>query len=110
MVRVRIILTPKAMQFAKANRKDRTAYSKNKPLYCIHYRGAENGSICVDLATLEQVAILSEFPSRKLKENFINDFLGTLAFPMEARLFYDWQYRPQEWHSWDWRYEVKNNG
>lgn len=107
MVCCKIILTPKAIQFAKNNRKKRTDYSKNKPLYCIHYRGLENGSICVSLETLVQVAILSIFPSRKLKENFINSFAGTMMFPNESKTLYDWQYgrvnKYDPWE-WDWRY------
>lgn len=100
----RIIITPEAMRFAKSNRKDRESYSKNRPLYCIHYRGSENGSICVDLETLAQVAIMCKFPSRKLKDSFLNNFLGTMSFPEEMNVLYDWLYKPSERHYYDWKH------
>ena len=104
---VLIVLTPEAMKFAKANRKERTDFSRNKPLYCIHYKGSEFGSICVDLDTLDHVARLSKFPSRKLKENFLNNFLGTISFPEEAKLNYEWLYKPRDYDWYAWRYEEK---
>lgn len=103
----RIIITPEAMKFAKANRTDREI-SKNKPKYVIHYRGSESGAICLTLDSLEQVVRLCKFPSRKLKDNFLNDFLATLNFPNESKLLYDWLYKPREHNYYDWRYEVKN--
>ncbi len=97
-------MTPEAMKFAKANRRDRTSYSKNRPLYCIHYRGTENGSICVDLETLWHVASMCKFPSRKLKDNFLNNFLGTITFPEVTNMLYDWLYKPSDKYYYDWKY------
>lgn len=104
MTCIRVIIPPKALQWAKKHRTDREV-TKGNPKYCVHYRGSEFGEICLTLEDLDQFARMCKFPSHILRDKFFNDFLAVISFPKESKTLFDWLYQPREYQYFDWKYQ-----
>lgn len=89
---INVHLTKNALNYAFSRKTDRSVV-KGKPKYNLIYidRNKAKHSIILSIDDLAEVAKMSIFPSRKLKENFFL-MLSAITFPDERNVCYNWIY------------------